>query len=139
MSWGQQLDTVTFPASGDLSGSQYCIGQLTTAGQLKVGTTMERGLTVVMTGVLQDKTTGATQSATIALRGISKVVAGDSSGAPTAITYGLPVVCSSNGHAVGSSAVALHIAGFALANLAAAAAPTLIPMVIHNGAELTTQ
>lgn len=138
MSWGQQLDTVTFPAGQDLSSKQYHVGQLSTAGQLIVGTSVAVGVTLVMTGVIQDKSTAAGISTTLGVRGISKVVAGASSACEIAITFGLPLVCSSNGHAQPSGAAGQHICGYALANLSTGSALTVIPMLIQNGAAVST-
>ncbi len=69
------------------------------------------------TGVLQDKSTAAGIASLVRVAGITKMAAGDSSGMESAITEGLPVICSSVGQAVPSTAATDAKIGTALETL----------------------
>ncbi len=98
-----RLFDITLDASGDDTNNQYKAVVATSSdasGEYAVVAT--RG--GLFTGVLQDKSTAAGISSLVRVAGITKMAAGDSSGMETAITEGLPVICSSVGQAVPSTA-----------------------------------
>ena len=99
MAYEEKLVTVTLPASGDLSASQYKLVDGSTSGQAQV--LAARGGNVL--GVIQDKSTGAGIGGEVGIRGITKVEAGDSSGMANAIVVGTALISSSNGTAVPST------------------------------------
>lgn len=102
-------------SSGDMSDHQYKAVVASTANS-------EEGCTVVatrggrLTGIWGNNST-AQEAGPVQLTGVAKVVAGDSSAMDTAITQGLPVVCSSKGAAVPSTAAGQYIIGHALESL----------------------
>ena len=103
-------------SSGDMSSAQYHAVQATTTNSADgCILTATRGGKV--DGVYQNNST-AQEAGQIMLTGISKVVAGDSSGG-SAIAAGARVVASSNGRAVASSAAGQHLIGIALEPLGA--------------------
>ncbi len=65
--------------------------------------------------------------------GVTKMVAGDSSGMANAITLGTRVVASSVGTAVPSTAAGQHVIGIAYGTLAASATG-IIPVALTIGA-----
>lgn len=108
-------DLLTLKSSGDMSSNQYKAVRAST-------TNADGGCTVVAargglaTGVYLDDSTAATFGR-VARSGIVKMLAGDSSAMDTAITQGLPVVASSQGQAVPSTAAGQHRIGYALDSL----------------------
>lgn len=106
----------TLDATGDMSSDQYkavTASSSDVSGECAVVAT--RGGAFV--GVLQDKSTAAGIGSRVRNLGITKMVAGDSSGMETAITEGSVVVASSKGQAVPSTASSLHRVGRALSSL----------------------
>lgn len=117
MSKDLRLFDISLNSSGDESSNQYkaCVASsAVSAGGLAI--VAARGGR--FTGVLQDKSTAAGISSLVRVAGITKMAAGDSSGMETAITEGLPVICSSNGQAVPSTAATDAKIGTALEPLA---------------------
>lgn len=123
---------VTFPASGDLSGSQYRCASLSTALQVQVMTSFLD----TFLGVIQDKTTAAGLSAKVRVAGITKVVAGGTSGLEMAILGGHTLVSTGGAVIPSSSGAGNRIVGQALANLSTFSASTAnvptIAMLIHR-------
>ena len=114
-----RLFDITLDATGDNSSNQYKAVFATSsdaAGEMAVVAT--RGGKFV--GVLQDKSTAAGIGSLVRVAGITKMAAGDSSGMETAITEGLPVICSSVGQAVPSTAATDAKIGTALEPLGTA-------------------
>lgn len=132
MSYEIAVLDVTFPASGDLSGSQYRCASLTTAGQLQVMTSFLD----TFVGVLQDKTTAAGISAKVRVEGITKVIAGGTSGLEMAILCGHTLVSTGGAVIPSSSGAGNRIVGQALQNLSTFSASTAnvptITMLIHR-------
>ena len=94
MSWEAPILDVTLPASADMSGNQFRVVSLTTAGRVQLMTSFLD----VPVGVLQDKTTGAGQACKVRVSGITKVVAGGSSGRNrrwAGLGFGRPIRCRS--------------------------------------------
>lgn len=117
---------VTFPASGDLSGSQYRMASLTTAGQVQVMTSFLD----VPVGVIQDKSTAAGLSCKVRVEGISKVIAGGTSGLEMAILAGHTLVSTGGAVIPSSSGAGNRIVGIALANLSTFSASTAnVPVI----------
>lgn len=71
MSVENNVQSVSIPASADLSASQYCFMKIDTNGQLAVS-----GDGGVIAGILQDKPTAAAAGGMLGIGGISKVRAG---------------------------------------------------------------
>ena len=69
MAFEQPCLTITVPASGDLSASQYKFVKLNTSGQAVIPT----GATDAAIGVLQNKPTASGAAAEVMILGISKV------------------------------------------------------------------
>lgn len=117
MSNDMTLFDITLGSSGDETSNQYkavIASSAVAAGGLAV--VAARGGR--FTGVLQDKSTAADTASRVRVAGITKMIAGDSSGMETAITEGLPVIASSVGHAVPSTAATDAKIGTALEPLA---------------------
>lgn len=95
MAYEEQLQTVSLAADEDLSSKQYFFLALSTDGQAKVVAT--RGGTAF--GVNQEKSSAAGISTKIAIGGLTKVAAGDTSGG-SAIVPGDMLMSSSVGRAV---------------------------------------
>lgn len=116
MSYSVPGTRISLLSSGDMSDHQYKAVQASTTNALD-------GCIVVatrggkVTGVYQDNSTTA-EAGDVMVTGVSKVVAGDSSAMENAISAGLPVVASSVGAAVPSTAAGLHLIGIALEPLA---------------------
>ena len=99
-------------SSGDMSSAQYHAVQASTTNDAEgCIITATRGGKV--TGVYQNNST-ASEAGQVMLTGITKVVAGDSSAMDNGITVGLPVVASSKGRAVPSTAAGQYLIGIAL-------------------------
>lgn len=126
MAWDLPILDVTFPASGDLSAKQYYCASLSTGVQVQVMTS----LLDTFIGVIQDKTTAAGISCRVRVEGISKTVAGGTSGLEMAILAG-HTLCATGGAALPSSSGAGNrIVGQALTNLSTFSATTSnIPLV----------
>lgn len=113
MAFGIPVLDISLASSGGSSGNQYkavvATSSAASGGYAVVGT---RGGKV--TGVLQENSTQATDHR-IRTIGVTKVAAGDSSGAPSAITEGGLLSASSQGQAVASSGAAGdYVFGYAL-------------------------
>ena len=111
-----RLFDITLNSSGDNSSDQFKAVVASSA-------TNDQGMALVaarggrFTGVLQDKSTVAGVASQVRVGGITKMAAGDSSAMETAITQGLPVMCSSVGQAVPSTAATDAKIGTALETL----------------------
>ena len=102
----------TLLSSGDMSSAQYHAVQASTTNSVDGAIiTATRGGKV--TGIWQNNST-AQEAGSVQLTGIAKVVAGDSSAMANGITAGLPVVASSVGRAVPSTAAGQWLIGIAL-------------------------
>ena len=88
------LGLFSWPASADLHTNQFCFVTVNSSGQVAVNGTS--GADCV--GVLQNKPDVAGQGATVAVGGISKVVAGGT------ITPGAEVMSDTSGHAIAATA-----------------------------------
>lgn len=111
-----RLFDITLNASGDNTSNQFkavVASSATVAG----GSSVVSARGGRFTGVLQDKSTAAGIASSIRVLGITKMAAGDSSAMETAITEGLPVMCSSVGQAVPSTAATDAKIGTALESL----------------------
>lgn len=130
MAYEYAPESITFPANGDLSSNQYYFATISTGGQMQVSSTAARGVAQPI-GIILDKTTAAGQSARLGFAGVCKLVCGDSSQPmPSAIVFGTPLVCSSKGQGVPSTATGLHIGAYALANLGTGTSATIIPVIV---------
>lgn len=107
MAYEEALKTISYPASGDLSASQYCFVHVT-GSQLAVS-----GVAGNPIGVLQDKPAAAGRPGSVAVEGVTKVRAGGS------ITVGAEVVCGASGFAYGSGTDAENTMGVALETMSA--------------------
>lgn len=96
------LTTFSLPAAADLSASQYRIVTVNASGQVALATANS---TVV--GVLQNKPL-AGRAGTVAIGGVSKVIAG------AAITAGARLTSDANGAAIAAAAAGDPIIGIAL-------------------------
>ncbi len=111
-----RLFDITLKAPGDQSSNQYKAVVASSA-------TVSGGFAVVatkgarFTGVLQDKSTASGINSRVRVLGITKMAAGASSGMETAITEGLPVMASSVGQAMPSTAATDAKIGTALETL----------------------
>lgn len=124
------LQSITLPASADLSSNQYELATGTTAAQASVVAT--RGGNVL--GVLQDKSTAAGIAAELGVGGVTKVVAGDSSGMENAIAFMSPLISSSQGRAVPSTqALSNYVWGRALEPLATGSTGIIRALITHEG------
>ena len=97
------LFDISLDATGDNTSNQYKAVIATSSdvsGEMAV--VAARGGR--FTGVLQDKSTAAGISSRVRVAGITKMLAGDSSAMENAITEGSPVMVSSVGQAVPSTA-----------------------------------
>lgn len=111
------LGSISRKATGDMSSNQYqCVLASSSDAAGEIAVVAVRGGHV--TGVVQDKSTAAGLASKVAISGVSKVAAGDSSGMENAITEGAFVMASSLGQAVPTTAATLHIFGMALEPLA---------------------
>lgn len=130
MAYEAILQNVTLESDTDLSASQYRLMSVTTAGRvLRVAT---RGAAAI--GVLQEKTTETGQSQKIAVYGVSKVAAGDSSGMENAINYGTPLIASSVGRAVPTTLnIGDRVIGLALGSLSTGATGIIPMLITHQG------
>lgn len=113
MAFGIPVLDISLASSGGSSGNQYkavvATSSAANGGYAVVGT---RGAKV--TGVLQENSTQATDHR-IRVIGVTKVAAGDSSGAPTAITEGGLLQSNAQGQAVASTGnPGEHVFGYAL-------------------------
>lgn len=98
MAFEQDVDTITVPASADLSASQYCFMYVDSNGQLAVSSAGGK-----MAGVLQDKPSAAAAPGALGYEGVTKVRAGGT------CTKGAYAASDSAGRAV--DAVSGDIAG----------------------------
>lgn len=105
---------ITLPASGDLSGSQFRMVTLTTAGQVAVMGSTNTGLLDFAVGVLQDKSTAAGIGCRVRVAGVTKVIAGGTSGLEAAIVPGHYLVSTGGAVIPSSSGAGNHIVGIAL-------------------------
>lgn len=140
MSYEHPILQATFLASADLSTCQYMPCVLTTAGVALLGSTAT-GLLDRPLGVLQDKSTGADESCTVMLDGITKVIVGGSSGLEMAILPGAWLCSTGFGVHPSSSASGNRIVGMALegcSTFSATATPPVISMLIMRSGAITT-
>lgn len=70
MAYEESLKTITLPAAGDLSGSQYRVVKVNTSGQIELCTAGAKAV-----GVLQDKPPAAGMAACVGICGVTKVYA----------------------------------------------------------------
>lgn len=132
MAWENGLmDLGQIASSGDMTGNQYKAVALSTAnGEMGAAVVATRGGPVH--GVWQDNSTVATAGA-IRVHGVSKILAGDSSGMENAITLGTKLVASSQGHAVPSTAAGQQLIGIAYGSLSTGSTG-IIPVLLTLGA-----
>ena len=124
------LRNITLPASADLSANQYELASGTTAAQASLVAT--RGGTVL--GVLQDNSTAQGIESKVGVGGVTKVVAGDSSGTANAIAFMGPLISSSAGRAVPSTqSIDDYVWGRALEPLAASSTGIIRALITHEG------
>ena len=110
------LGSISRKATGDMSSNQYqCVLASSSDAVGEIAVVAVRGGHV--TGVLQDKSTAAGLASKVAISGVTKLAAGDSSGMENAITEGAYVMASSLGQAVPTTAADLHVIGMALDSL----------------------
>lgn len=115
MSYEIPLFDLTFLSSGDMSSNQFVAVQASTTNAVD-------GCTVVATrggqaiGVYQNNSTQS-EAGKVRVHGVTKMIAGDSSGMANAITVGAGVVASSKGYAVPSTANGQFLVGIALEGL----------------------
>lgn len=115
MSYEIPLFDVTLLSSGDMSSKQFtAVAASTTNAVDGCVATATRGGAV--TGIYQNNSTTA-EAGKVRVHGVSKVIAGDSSGMANAITVGGTVVASSKGYAVPSTGAGQHLIGIALEGL----------------------
>lgn len=91
MAFEQNLTSISLPASGDLSSSQFFFGQVNSSGQVAVAAAH-----AAADGVIQNKPTAAGQAVQLAVFGVSKVVVG----AGGTVTQGDAVAADSAGKAI---------------------------------------
>ena len=103
-------------------GFQYRFVKITAAHQVGLATTKASDIAV---GVMQNKPQVTGQAATVAIRGISNVMAGE------AIAVGAAVTTDSTGRAITGTPGTDKCYGIALA--AATAANTLVPVLLSTG------
>lgn len=106
---------ITRKSSGDMSSKQNTV-VVASSANASGGCTVVATRGAKLTGVYLDNSTAAAYGR-VQTQGIAKVAAGDSSAMDTAITEGLPVVASSVGQAVPSTAAGQHLLGQALGSL----------------------
>lgn len=106
---------VTRKSSGDMSAHQYKIVRFSTTNSVD-GATVVAVRGGLCHGSWLDNSTALTFGR-VQLSGMAKLAAGDSSAMDNAITQGLPVVASSQGQAVPSTAAGQHRIGFAMDSL----------------------
>jgi hypothetical protein len=129
MATGQLPFSVTVQGTGDLSSKQYYLMALSTAGRAAAATA--RGQSV--DGVNLSKSTATGNQMELAVLGVTKVAAGDSSAMANAIVYGTRLISSSIGQAVPSTAnVGNHIVGYALDNLSTGSTGIIRACLIPN-------
>jgi len=132
MAYEEILQTITLPSSGDLSGVQYYLMRPTTDAPARIGATTARGGFCL--GVLQGNTTATGFSEKVAVYGVTKVAAGDTSGTETAITPGLALIASSVGRAVASTIdIGTYVIGRALSILSTGTYGTISMLLTHQG------
>lgn len=136
MAYEELLQCVTMASSGDLSASQYKLVAPSSAsavgGMPRTSIVSTRGAFAL--GVLQDNTTQTGASVRVAVYGITKVLAGDSSGMDNAITFGTPIMASSVGRAVPTTLdIGTYVIGRGMGQLATGG-NAIIPMLLtHQG------
>ena len=107
---------LTLRSSGDMSSHQYKAVQASTTNHVD-GCVVVAARGAKLTGVYQHNST-TQEAGAVMVSGVSKVLAGDSSAMAVGITAGLPVVASSVGAAVASTAAGQWLIGIALEPLA---------------------
>lgn len=112
------ISAISLPAAADLSAAQYKIVTVNSSGQAALA-----NATSTVVGVLQNKPSAAGRVATIADRGVSKVVAG------AAITAGARVTSDASGNAVAASIAGDAVLGIALTG---AASGDVFPVLIQT-------
>ncbi len=141
MAYDQYNSTfLTLDSSGDLSASQYFLTSVSTAGAdvagpntfLRTAIPAVRGGFVI--GAIQDNSTQTGFSTKVAVLGISKVAAGDTSAMENAISPGTKLISSSVGRAVPTTnAVLDYRFGVALQALATGATAIIPVLITHEG------
>jgi hypothetical protein len=116
MAFEENKISVTLPASGDLSASQYCFVEVNSSGQAAV-----LGAGLAADGILQNDPTAAGRAAEVAISGVVKVKCGG------VVTRGGPVASDAAGKAV-NAATGNIILGTALETGANGA---IIAMLFH--------
>lgn len=116
MAFEENKISVTLPASGDLSASQYCFVEVNSSGQAAV-----LGAGLAADGILQNDPNAAGRAAEVAISGIVRVKCGG------VVTRGGPVASDSAGKAV-NAATGNIILGTALETGANGA---IIAMLFH--------
>lgn len=112
-----RLFDITLDASGDDTNNQFKAVFATSSVAASGEYAVVAAVGARFVGVLQDKSTAAGIGSQIRVAGITKMQAGASSGMTAAITEGLPVVASSLGQAVVSTAAGTAKMGTALESL----------------------
>jgi hypothetical protein len=121
MAHDSTLNCITVAANADLSAAQYRFVKLVnSSGEARAA---RADLNSRVIGVLQNDPAVAGYAATVAIGGISKVVAGD------AITAGVAVTTDSAGRAVPVASADAFEVGIAM--VTAAAAGDIIPVLLH--------
>lgn len=141
MAYYQNSQTaITLDSSGDLSSSQYFLTTMSTASADTAGPQTFGRTSIVATrgafvlGSIQDNSTATGFSTKVAVLGVSKVAAGDTSAMENAITFGTPLISSSVGRAVPSTAnIGDYVFGRSLAVLATGATATITVLLTHQG------
>lgn len=110
---------LTYPASADLSASQFCFVNINTSGQLA----LPSGAGVGCDGVLQDKPKAITQGGSLCVLGQTKVLAG------AAVAIGDSISCDSSGRGITTTSTN-KVLGKAVS--AASAAGQLFTMLIEK-------
>lgn len=121
MSTDENIKSITVEAGSDLSAAQYKFVNMATDGQVDLAGT--QGIDVL--GVLQNDPAAAGRAATVAVSGVSKVVAGG------AINPGAKVMTSNAGVALAATGtnvvVGVHV------GKVAAASGDIIPVLLKQG------
>ena len=117
MAYENMPETITVPASADLSSHQYKLMTVNSSGLAALGTA-----STLIVGVLQNKPTAAGEASSLCWAGVSKVKAAG------VITAGARVTSDANGLAVAATSAGDAVIGVALAT---SAANDIIPVLIN--------
>jgi hypothetical protein len=120
MAFTQYLETVSLPASGDLSAAQFKLGQINSSGQVAAIS----GSGVRVDGVIANKPTAAGQPTELQVGGLVKCLAG------AAINPGVEVM--SNASALAITATATNYVFGVYVGSAACASGDMIPVLVDK-------